>query len=272
MKYKALGVVFFGIAVGYGILSRKVSPVFAWACVSHAIFATAYVLNDYRITCKDRKTGKIPLWNLALLAPVYAELWGVWAIRARFNHDEPIYEEVCDRVYVGRFPFLFGFQVTLDEDLAGQSKKETKEKIDRERTPFPPHVGLIIDLTCEFVEVDALIHNKTYRCLPGLDTSFHTDDDNILEELLYAFDWDLSKGSIYIHCAAGHGRSVLFLALLMVMKGVAQDLPDALRKIKKNRPRCNLSQVHRQVGARLLPRAMDAIRHKPRDMNPWHLK
>jgi len=262
MKQVLLAPIYLGLAFGFGLLAKKVSVGFLWPCVSHAAFGVAYLLDDPRVTAKNTKTGKIPLWNLILMGPLYLELWTVWALRAYIHNKEPVWEEICEGVYVGRFPFLFGFQVQLEEDIGGQKKADTRRQIDSKKAPFPPHVGLIVDITCEFVEVDALLRNKSYICLPSLDSSFCPDDDLVLEKLLYAYQWDLQKGGIYIHCAAGHGRSVLFLGMLMVLKGVAADLPDALTKIRKNRPVCRWNQTHRDAGARILPRAMEQLKKK----------
>jgi len=133
------------------------------------------------------------------------------------NNDEKSSKESnFQHYYVGRLPmFSFGNMTTLDE------KK------------FPQNVGLVIDFTAEFAEAPPVLFGRTYRCYPLLDAMYPSNEEELVNIALEAIHWNTERnGGVYIHCANGHGRSVMLMVVVLVVKGVATDIKDAISKIK----------------------------------------
>ena len=51
------------------------------------------------------------------------------------------------------------------------------------------------------------------------------------------------EGTIYIHCAEGHGRTGLFAAALLVKLGQFDSTDDALEFVKSKRPLVRLGKI-----------------------------
>ena len=58
-------------------------------------------------------------------------------------------------------------------------------------------------------------------------------------------------GPIYVHCAAGHGRSATLAAAVLVERGSAPDMLAAERMMKGARPTVRLSSEQRRLARRL---------------------
>jgi len=84
--------------------------------------------------------------------------------------------------------------------------------------------NLIIDLTAEFTKD---LNAKNYICFPNLDAHWLRNTGKI--------DKKLKKSNILVHCANGHGRSSIFIALLMVKWNYAINTKQALKIIKASR-------------------------------------
>ena len=54
-------------------------------------------------------------------------------------------------------------------------------------------------------------------------------------------------GNIYVHCAAGHGRSAMALGVLMVARGIASELDQAIAMMTAARARVRLRTTQRRI-------------------------
>jgi protein-tyrosine phosphatase len=82
-------------------------------------------------------------------------------------------------------------------------------------------------------------------CVPTLDARA-TDDaafGAVLDRVTAA------EGPVYIHCAYGFGRSAALVAAVLIRRGLARDVDEAVAMLAKARP-----------GVRLYPRQRDVVR------------
>ena len=93
------------------------------------------------------------------------------------------------------------------------------------------------DLTAEFSEPRDVRDGRRYLCLPTLDASVPPETE--LREFVQAVLGE--SGPTYLHCAEGHGRSGMVAAALLVSKGLATDVEDAVAQLRKARPGIRLS-------------------------------
>ncbi len=158
--------------------------------------------------------GKTPLGtrrlsSRILLMPYCGANWFGWRL-LRFVVKEDVWNEAAPKLYIGRRAYVH---------------------------ELPVDVGLIVDLTAEFIEPVTVRSGRTYKSFPILDAHIpHRDEDvlALVEELA------MTEDSIYIHCAEGHGRAAMIVALILVAHGVATDAEGALAHIKSVRPKTNL--------------------------------
>lgn len=69
-------------------------------------------------------------------------------------------------------------------------------------------------------------------------------------------------GPVYVHCAAGHGRSAALAAGILVLRGAASTVDEAEALLQKARPLVYLHRAQRLVVERLI--ADEATRATPR--------
>jgi protein-tyrosine phosphatase len=114
---------------------------------------------------------------------------------------------------------------------------------------MPGDAKLVVDLTAEFAEPEHLRTAADYRCLPVLDGSVPNLErfDALVQELA---DF---QGPIFVHCAAGHGRSGMVAAAVLVRRGEAADVHEAIDRMRKARPRIRLGRRQRRLVERLQP-------------------
>ncbi len=84
--------------------------------------------------------------------------------------------------------------------------------------------SLVIDLTAEFTRD---LNAKNYICIPNLDAHYLKNIEII--------DKKFKNSNILVHCANGHGRSSIFVALLMLKWNYATNIKQALEMIKASR-------------------------------------
>jgi protein-tyrosine phosphatase len=195
-----------------------------WPGVSFALVGCAYGGLGPSVFGK-RGDGRLPLGRLVLLLPYVLPAWTSWAA-VRLVTSEPACSEASAGLWIGRRP------------------------VARE---LPPGVQLVVDLTCELWEPRSVRRAVEYVCEPTLDERF------LPEERAAALIQRLApmSGTIFIHCAQGHGRSATLAAALMVARGVAADLDDARRQIATVRPRIRIHPSQAVAASRALAR----IRH-----------
>ena len=105
-------------------------------------------------------------------------------------------------------------------------------------------MAAVLDLTCEFAEPSFLTQVDS-PCLPILDATAPR-----LDQLEQGIDWLADRhtqGPVYVHCAAGHGRSATFVAGYLLKSQAAQDAADAVAEVAQRRPRIRLVPAQLRV-------------------------
>jgi len=213
LLFGSLSLAFGAWAVKLGLLGLPL----LWPAGASGWVGLAYALNKPAMVGK-RADGSLP-WPLVVAClPVLLGLWGRWHTLRLLNIEAP-WVRVAPGLWLGRRP------------LAGE---------------LPPDVELVVDLTVEWHRapgLDALPH-RWLRCLDGMPF----DDLEALRALVDELSED--PRPMYVHCAAGHGRSALVMAALMVRRGLAATPRDAEATLKTLRPRVHITRGQfRQLAA-----------------------
>jgi hypothetical protein len=211
-------VIVFGIgAAVIGWAATSFVPL-AWPALSYAIVSAAYAGVGPAPFGKDARGRMHPI-STVLLAPYLLFTWLVLLL-LRFG-SEPGHHEIRPGLFLGRRPL------------------HARE--------LPTGVSLVIDLTTEFPRVP--VEGVEYVCLPTLDGSAPHDVEaaRALVDKIRAHE-----GIVYVHCAAGHGRSAAIVASVLIAEGRAGDVPQAVALIRRVRPNIGLSRSQRALVRALL--------------------
>jgi protein-tyrosine phosphatase len=220
----AMGLAFCGIALALAVVPGLFGGrtwLMAWPALSMLWVGVGYVWLGPVVIGK--RTNGTFVWPAALLLMPYlaaAELaW--YAVRV-LGHDEP-WQEVAHGLYLGRRV---------------------------QHWELPSRVGFVLDMTAEFVEPEEVREGRRYVCVPTLDGAAPD-----VEQLARAtFELLSFQGNVYVHCAAGYGRSATAMAVLLVARGLAQDLDHAIAIMQTARPRVRLRTTQRRHAQRVLTR------------------
>lgn len=187
-----------------------------WPAADCAAVGAAYFGPAGKIFGKrgDGTLGGLPRWALF---PFRAVSGLVWRLQVALS-PEPCCNEVAPGVFLGRRP------------RAGE---------------YPPELELVVDLTAEFAKPPYHPAAARYRCLATLD-AFVPE----AAPFLALVDEACAARRVLVHCAQGHGRSAAFAAALLLRKGLARDLPEAMARIRAVRPACALNPVQAALAAR----------------------
>jgi len=100
-----------------------------------------------------------------------------------------------------------------------------------------PEVDMVVDVTCEWSEPNALRDVSEYLCLPVVDTTRPTVPETmrIVRKIVRHLE-DPHMGSVYIHCANGYGRSAIVAAAVLLARGSAPTPEAAMQKLVDVRP------------------------------------
>lgn len=139
-------------------------------------------------------------------------------------------------------PFLAVLRMTWNMQIAISAQEAYSEVgpglwVGRRarRGEYPPEADCVIDMTSEFAKPAYHPKNADYLCVPTLD-AYIPEDEEFSEAVLAVKDQ-----KVFVHCANGHGRSATFAAALLLARGQADSIDDALAKILKARPLCALN-------------------------------
>lgn len=162
-----------------------------------------------------RPDGTLRLPHFVLLLPYHVVAW----LRVRWDawrRREAAWNEVAPGLFLGRI---------VDAD------------------GLPPGTRVVVDLTSEFAVSSATRAGRDYHCLPALDASVPSYPE--LARLVRAIADH--EGPVYVHCAAGHGRSATFAAALLIARGQANDVDDAEATLRAARPAVRLHRPQRTL-------------------------
>lgn len=214
--YAMYAVVFTIFAVYLGtvaVLFEGFAWFLLWPAVSVFLVGLAYAGLGVRVFGK-RPDGRLVAWKLLLMLPFLCLTWGIWHF-IRFWSREAPFAEVISGFWIGRRCFP---------------------------SEIPSDITIIVDLTSEFFEPRRNRTEKQYHCLPILDAG--VPQLKPFEELVAQV---ASSGpGVFIHCGAGHGRTGLFAAAVLIARGAAFDRNQAIAMMRAVRPRIRLNQVQRR--------------------------
>jgi protein-tyrosine phosphatase len=115
---------------------------------------------------------------------------------------------------------------------------------------LPARIGLVLDMTAEFVEPVEVRCGRRYLCVPTLDGAV-PDVERLAQALAQVLPF---QGNIYVHCAAGYGRSAMAMAVLLAGRGIARDIDHAIELMQAERRRVRLRTTQRRSAERVLAR------------------
>ena len=213
----AMGVMFLCLAVLLGALTGVVGGVtwiLVWPVMSLVVVGLGYVWLGPWVLGKQ-PDGTLAWYNALLLMPYFGAAEFAWYLVRVLGGEEP-WHEVSRGLYLGRRV---------------------------QHWEVPARIGLVLDMTAEFVEPVELRTGRIYVCVPTFDAS--APDPALLAAAIVEIAG--YQGNIYVHCAAGHGRSAMAMAVLMVARGVATDLEDAITTMRSVRKRVRLRTTQRRV-------------------------
>lgn len=214
MHYGLLVMTASALFVGLTRVQAQLSWLWWWPASSFFLVGLGYFGLGAGMLGKKPGGGRQP-WAYVTAGPFLLFMKGLRRVLLRLRRDEAPYDLVGIGVYVGRVP----------------------------RFELPAEVRTVVDMTSEFRATSSALA-KHYVCLPTLDGAAPAHAA-LLAALQQSNVWD---SAIYVHCAAGHGRSALFAACLLVAKGDAADVDEAMRQMKRARPRVHLtSEQHRSA-------------------------
>jgi protein-tyrosine phosphatase len=209
MKYGILftlmGVVLLLQAVMHGGLWWAI----VWPAASFGIVASAYLGIGPRVFGK-RADGTMAWYAVVVLLPYLLLTWLTWHFM-RVIAREPCYNEVAPGLLIGRRP------------LASE---------------IPKTVTTIVDLAAEFPECKAARHGRQYISFPTLDTGI-AEEGAFMQVVNRVAEAD---GVVYIHCAQGHGRTGTLAAAILIVRGHAASVEEAVARLQQVRPRLDLSR------------------------------
>ena len=208
-----------GLLAYLAIARGGASLLWLWPAADCAAVGAAYFGFGARVFGK-RSDGSLSPWAALPMLPFLAVIRIVWRLQVLLS-PEPCWSEVVPGLFLGRLPL---------------------------RGEYPEGIRLVVDMTAEFSKPDYHPASAGYRCLPTLD-AFVPDSgacDALVEE---AF----SAGSVFVHCANGHGRSAAFAAALLLRRGLARDVAEAMGIIRRARPACRLNPVQTALAGRYAP-------------------
>ena len=209
--------VLFGLLFGWWAF-RLPGPswILLWASVSFLLVGFAYLGLGPRVFGK-RADGTMAVWSIIPLLPYLLCVWVIWRLWRLTWRREP-YQELTAGIIIGRRLFP---------------------------SEYPERVDCVLDLTCEFPEFKAVRRTWDYRCFPILDGCVPKSSD--LVALIGRLD-DV-PGTLYVHCAEGHGRTGLVAAAILLARGLATEPDEAIRMVRARRPGVKLKKRQREMVA-----------------------
>lgn len=183
---------------------------FLWPACLDFFIAFSYLTNPNLGTWALKKSlidGSFPLLRLIAFLPWLVQLWTCWLFITHVVVREAQHDKVFDEFFIGRYPL----------------------------EALPAQITVVVDLTAEFPRSFQTYGVEHYFCVPALDVCMAP-----AKELIDAAQRVLKiPGNKYIHCANGHGRSALFIALCLILRNDVQDLTEARGLLKRGRPTIN---------------------------------
>ncbi len=213
MKYGITFTLFAALIAYVGIVNGGSGYFLLWPALSFLLVAIAY-FGAGPIVFGKQPDGTLEPIRQILLAPFLLYLWLVWHIVRLVSRESP-YDQLTESVFIGR------------------------RLLSSER---PIQFDHIVDLTCEFNEPSAL-RSTGYISLPTLDTH-HPSLDELRRRVEMIANLD---GTVYIHCAQGHGRTATLAIAYLIHIGHSVTIDDAIEYVLDRRPLAHLGRSQRKI-------------------------
>jgi hypothetical protein len=184
----------------------------AWSGAAFSLVGVAHVAASPGLLGK-RSDGRIGVVFLLALLPYFLSVWGIWLVRL-ISLEHP-WDEVAPGLWVGRWP------------ANGR---------------LPRGVGVVVDMTAEFPARASVSACCDYTCLPTLDTALPDPGPFAAIARRVA----QSESPVFVHCGVGHGRAATMAAAILLCRGVARTVPDAIRVLEAARPQVRLDESQRR--------------------------
>jgi protein-tyrosine phosphatase len=196
-----------GVAqVAAGISLGWIGALLVWSGAACLVVAAGYAGVGARVIGK-RPDGSLPALRVIALLPYLLGTWIVWFFARRRGSE--CGQRIVDGLWLGRRPL---------------------------RGELPDEIVAVVDLTSEFPRSPD-VGTRAYCCHPLLDAT--APDVDALTRLV---DWiDAQPGPVYVHCAAGHGRSAAVVAAALIARGRARDAASAMAVVRAARRRARLN-------------------------------
>jgi hypothetical protein len=217
MLLALLSLVFLGAALSMGPGGARLLPfvVLLWAAVASQLVAAAYLVGESGVFGK-RQDGRLPPLRVLAFLPYFVLAWAIRDLVPLVTR-EPAWTEVAAGLWLGRYV--------------------------RNHAALPDGVECVVDLTAESPAIGGLPDSVEYICVPTLDGS--APPPGLFETLVGRLAQ--SSQRLYVHCAAGHGRSALVAAALLVARREARGPDDAVARLSRVRPRISLNIDQRRA-------------------------
>src|SRR6185295_9631040 len=104
-----------------------------------------------------------------------------------------------------------------------------------------------VDLTAELSEPASLREVGAYLLVPSMDASVPEDAEFEAAVQRIAAE----KSGVYVHCAAGHGRSAALVAAVLLARGLVESVDAAEQRLRARRAGVSLNASQRGIVARM---------------------
>jgi len=187
------------------------------------LLAATYGLREIGVSVEDMFFRRIwaPVIR-AILLPYFA-FGGITLYIARWFDREGLLNPVAPDLHIGRLPFPF------------EHAKVRAAGIDA-----------VLNLCWEFPRLSGTDREPGIETahVPILDGS-PPSDQQIREAVQQVAQWRAEGRCVLIHCAQGHGRTATVTAAMLLQRGLAQDVEEALAMIRAVRPFAKPSREQR---------------------------
>lgn len=200
LRYAVAFLVLGAVAVVFGLLQGLPGLLLVWFGVTLVAVALNYAFPNH-CSVFGKAAGRVPPTRKILLAPFLLLLYGTWHILRKTSVENP-FVELAPGFFIGR-------RLVAHE--------------------YPP-VQTLVDLTAEFDEHVPI--GATLLAFPILDGAPARPDK--LKEIARRIA--TSSEPCYLHCAQGHGRTSMIAAAVLIERGLAANVAEALAMIAKVRP------------------------------------
>ncbi len=194
---------FFSLLLLYtiGLFLTLVSPLkylLFWLILNLIVMTTAYALNNPKLILAKKRDGSINYFLLSINLPWLLFSWIVFFLQMLISKEHRVDSIIENQIFIASKP-------ARNFDYSAYD--------------------IVVDLTAEFLKTD--IEESKYISYPNLDGM---PLSNLCEDVTI-----FQNKRVLIHCANGHGRSALFVAILLKDLNLVDTLYNGLEKVKKNR-------------------------------------